>query len=244
MPSAIQLEMHHSHRTFAQICQVHTIAMIATGSVACMTGSGVHCFALVLRPCQTNSINIMSSTCTTIIFNGCTALRRHDGRSQWLGMVVMVGRLDECHLKACCRVSKKAAGTRDRTVSFKGRVLDTETCTRIVMPLYGENDDSDNSDGSTSSGDTRLEENQMLAESQPSDQPSRRQPARANKGLISRTLAPAVQRDKPVKPKKKAFHAPYQKLTPILTDDIQNVDMEASGCVTASARNSTCVDVP
>lgn len=37
------------------------------------------------------------------------------------------------------------------------------------MPLYGENDDSDDSDGSTSSGATRLGENQMLAESQPSD---------------------------------------------------------------------------
>lgn len=37
------------------------------------------------------------------------------------------------------------------------------------MPLYGENDDSDDSYGSTSSGATRLGENQMLAESQPSD---------------------------------------------------------------------------
>ncbi|KAG1827815.1 hypothetical protein EV424DRAFT_1389373 [Suillus variegatus] len=33
-------------------------------------GSGVHCFALVLMPRQTNSINIMSSTRITIVFNG------------------------------------------------------------------------------------------------------------------------------------------------------------------------------
>jgi hypothetical protein len=49
---------------------------------------------------------------------------------------------------------------------------------------------------------------------------------------------------KPRKAKRKAFHAPYQKLMPIVADHIQDVDMEESGSITATMSDPSCVDVP
>jgi hypothetical protein len=72
-------------------------------------------------------------------------------------------------------------------------------------------------------------------------QPSQRRSVRPIQSSISHLSGLASEPKKKLKPKKKAFHAPYQKLIPIFTDDIQNIDAEASD---SSVRNSPCVDVP
>jgi hypothetical protein len=74
---------------------------------------------------------------------------------------------------------------------------------------------------------------------------SLRQSRRVHKSSIPHGLQSAgKEAAKPRKPRGKSLHAPYQKLKPIFTDHTQDVDMEASDCVTLSVSNLSCADVP
>ena len=74
---------------------------------------------------------------------------------------------------------------------------------------------------------------------------SLRQSRRVHKSSIPHAVQHAgKEAGKSRKPKRKSFHAPYQKLKPILTNYTQDVDMEASDCVAVSVSDVSCVDVP
>jgi hypothetical protein len=108
-------------------------------------------------------------------------------------------------------------------------------CTEFTIMVFEKHlDDHDNRSDGKKEGQTADEH----------QQPSQQRSAHSNKSIMPRVPSPAGEHKKAVKSKKKAFHAPYQKLTPIATDHIQSVEMEISDCVAASTRNPTCVDVP